>query len=372
MTQGRLRLHAGVLPGAATVAARLLLVFLALWALDATVKHLSYVVIPVFVALLITALLEPVVGWLVTHRWPRRLAVFATVVLAVIVIGGIATFVVLSVINSWDELRQKVSASLAQLQQWLSQGPLHITGGLLERAQRWLMGNQSTVLTQALGAFTTVGAIAVGLLLAIVLTLMFLGDGPKMWAFLLLPWRPETREIVDDAGRRAFRGVVLYVRVTALVALIDAIGIGIGLAIVGVPLAVPLSALVFVGAFIPIVGAVVSGFLAVAVTLVSNGLVPALIVLGVVLAVQQLEGNVLHPLLQGSFSRLHPAVVLVALVIGGAEGGIAGALLAVPVLAAARGVLLAILDRREREAARQPPEDGEDPDGSAGEPEQPD
>ncbi|NIJ13769.1 putative PurR-regulated permease PerM [Saccharomonospora amisosensis] len=347
MTEPRVRLTSGLLRRAAIVSAQFLLVVVALWALTAIVKHLSYVVIPVLVALLLTALLEPIVSWLVRHRWPRSLAVLAALIVGLVVVGGIVTFMVLSIVDAYDELRLRVLESVAQLQNWLNESPFQASGGLLDRVQQWLSGNQQAVISQAVGAFSTISAFVVGLVVAIVLFVMFLYDAPKLWSFMLLPWRPRTREIVDDAGRRAYRGVVLYVRVTALVAFIDALGIGIGLAIVGVPLTVPLAALVFLGGFVPYVGAVASGVLAVVVTLVSNGFVAALIITGVVLGVQQLEGQVLQPVLQGNFSRLHPAVVLVALIIGGAEGGIAGILFAVPVLAAAKGAVLAIAEHRQ-------------------------
>lgn len=344
-----MRLTAGTLRRGAIVSVQLLVMLALLWALYNLVKHLSYVLIPLFVALLLSALVEPLVGWLCRHGWPRPLAVLASLLAALVVAGGIVTFVVLAIIEGWDELRQRVSDSIGQIQQWLASSPFQLGGNLLDRVRQWLEGNQSAVLSQAMGAFTTVGSVLVGLLLALVLLLMFLYDGPKMWRTILRLWRPGTREMLDEAGRRAYRGVIQYVWVTALVALIDALGIGIGLAVVGVPLTVPLAALVFLGGFVPYVGAVVSGFLAVAVTLVSNGWVPALIILGVVLAVQQLEGQVLQPVLQGNVSRLHPVVVLLALVVGGTEGGIAGVLFAVPVVTAFRGVVLTVAEHRARE-----------------------
>ncbi|WP_307849449.1 AI-2E family transporter [Qaidamihabitans albus] len=342
----RLRLTSDLLRRAAMVAGQFLLIFLALWALRAAVQHLSFVLIPLAVALLLTALLEPMVGWLTRHRWPRSLAVLASLIAGLATAGGIVTFVVIAVLDNVDELRRSVSQSVERVRGWLTDGPFDFGGQLLQRAQGWLESNQQPIVSQTVGAFTTLGSVLAGLVLAVVLMVMFLYDGPKMWAFLLRPWRTETRDIVDDAGREAFRSVVLYVRVTALVALIDAVGIGIGLAVVGVPLTVPLAALVFLGGFVPYAGAFVSGVLAVAVTLVSNGPTAALIILGVVLVVQQLEGQLLQPLLQGNFVHLHPAVVLVALTIGGIEGGIAGVLFAVPLVTAVRAVILAVARHR--------------------------
>ncbi|TKG71837.1 AI-2E family transporter [Prauserella endophytica] len=346
MSKPRLRLSAGMLRSAAIVSAELLLLFLALWALRNVVEHLSYVLIPMSIALLLSAFLQPLVGFLCRHRWPRGLAVVTSLIAGLTVAGGLVAFVVLSILNNFDELRLQVAESIAQVEDWLRRGPFQFEGGLSDRVQEWLGGNQQAVISQALGAFSTVSAIGIGLLLSTVLLVIFLYDGPRMWEFLLRPFRTSTRNVIDESGRRAYRSVVTYVWVTALVALIDAIGIGIGLAIVGVPLTVPLAALVFLGGFVPYVGSVVSGFVAVAVTLVSNGGVAALIILGVVLGVQQLEGHVLQPVLQGNLSKLHPAVVLVALVIGGTEGGIAGVLFAVPTVAAVKAVLITVAEHR--------------------------
>ena len=352
MSEPAVRFTSGMLRRAAIISAQFLILFAALWVLRNISKHLSYVLIPLAVALLFTAVLEPMVSWLVRHRWPRPLAVVAALLFGFVIVGGLVTFVVFSIIDSYDELRRRVLESIEQLRSWLSESPFPISGELLGRIQNWISGNQGTLISQTITAFSTVGSFLVGLVIALVLFIMFLQAGPRLWSAFLLPWRPSTRELVDDVGRRAYHGVVVYVRVTALVALIDAIGIGIGLAVVGVPLAVPLTALVFIGGFIPYIGAVVSGFLAVAITLVSNGFVPALIILGVVLLVQQLEGQVLHPILQGNFTSLHPAVVLVALVIGGAEGGIAGVLFAVPLLAAIRGAVLAAAEHHAKQEKR--------------------
>lgn len=363
-----LQLTSGTLHGAAVVSGKVLLVFLALWALRNTIKHLSYVLIPLAVALLLTALLEPIVTWLVRRRWPRSLAVLAALVAGLVTVGGLVTFVVLSILNNVDELRRRVSESLVQIQDWLNQGPLEIDGGLIEQAQGWLSGNQQELLSRAFTAVTTAGTFLVGSLVAAVLFLIFLYDGPKIWSFLLLPWSPRIRDGIDDAGRRAFRSVVMYVRVTALVALVDAVGIGVGLVVVGVPLTMPLAALVFLGGFIPYVGAVASGFLAVTITLVSNGMTSALIILAVVLVVQQLESHVLQPVLQGNFTHLHPGAVLVALLLGTVEGGIAGVLFAVPILTAIRAVVLTIGQYREArpQQNQRSPDDAGEYDGQNG------
>lgn len=346
--RARIRLTAAGLTRAAIVSAQLLLVLLALWALWQLAQRLSVVLLPLVVALLLSALLEPMVSWLTQHRVPRSLAVTISFVVGTAFIGGLATFVAFAVMNNFDRLRQQVTESITRIQSWVAtQTPFNVDGRVLDRVTRWLQQNQQAVLSQALGAFNTIGAVLVGLVIALVLLVMMLYDGPRIWDSLLRLWRPATRQPLDDAGRAAFRSVVVYVRVTALIALIDAIAIGIGLVIVGVPLALPLAAVVFLGGFVPYVGAFVSGILAIAVTLVSNGPVAALIVLGIVVGVQQLEGQVLQPVLTGNFVRMHPMLVLIALVIGGSEAGIAGVLLAVPFTTAVRSFVVAIAEHQQ-------------------------
>jgi predicted PurR-regulated permease PerM len=163
--------------------------------------------------------------------------------------------------------------------------------------------------------------------------IFFLYDGPGIWRFVTRGVPARVRDRVDVAGRRGFAALVSYVRATAAVALVDAVGIGIGLAIVGVPLVIPLAALVFLAAFIPIIGAVVAGTVAVLVALVANGFISALIVLAVVIGVMQLESHVLQPWLLGRAVRLHPLAVILAIAGGLIAAGIAGALLSVPLLA---------------------------------------
>ncbi len=170
-------------------------------------------------------------------------------------------------------------------------------------------------------------------MLTLFILIFFLSDGGGIWRFLMRGVPSNVRDRVDTAGRRGFSSLVSYVRATAAVAVVDALGIGIGLWIVGVPLVVPLATLVFLGAFIPIVGAVIAGTVAVLIALVANGWVQALVVLGIVVAVMQLEGHVLQPWLLGRAVRLHPLAVVLAITAGLVAGGIPGALLAVPLLA---------------------------------------
>ena len=181
-------------------------------------------------------------------------------------------------------------------------------------------------------------------MLALFTLIFFLHDGRQVWSFLLLLVPRHVRPRVDVAGVRGFASLVGYVRATALVAVADAIGIWIGLTVIGVPLSLPLAALVFLGGFVPIVGAVASGAVAVLVALVTNGPVDALLVLAVVLAVQQIEGNVLQPMLLGRAVRIHALAVVLAISAGVVLAGIVGALLAVPMVAVLNSAIRSLVE----------------------------
>lgn len=215
--------------------------------------------------------------------------------------------------------------------------------------------NRDALTSGALSTAATVGEIAAGTALALFALIFFLYDGPVIWRFLLRAAPRVRRERVDVAGRRSFACLVGYVRATALVAVVDAVGIGLGLAIVGVPLVVPLAALVFLGAFVPTVGAVLTGGVAVLVALVANGPIPALVVLLVVIGVQQLEGHVLQPLLLGRAVRLHALAVVLAVAAGVVVAGITGALLAVPLLAVLNTAVKSLTNPDHPPAARPGP-----------------
>ncbi|SFP74131.1 Predicted PurR-regulated permease PerM [Amycolatopsis arida] len=359
-----LKLTTGGLRQAAVLSVQLLAVALALWVLVRLIGHFSYMVIPLLVALLLAAILGPPIGWLAAHRVPRGLAVLLVLVVGLGVVGGLFTFVGFALVDAFPQLRDSMAGSVEQIRRWLAEGPLSLDNRqlnqLFQQTQDWIAANNASVFATALGAFSTLGGVLIGTLLALVALVMLLGDGPKIWNFVLRPWRPGTRELVDDAGREAFHGLVMFIRTTALVALIDAVFIAIGLLILRVPLVLPLATLVFIGGFVPYAGAFVSGALVVGVALVSNGPVTALLALGVVVLVQQLEGNVLHPLITGNIVRLHPIVVLFAITVGGYEAGIAGALFAVPVVLLVRGVVLAVVRHRRRAGPEAPePEPGD-------------
>jgi predicted PurR-regulated permease PerM len=316
---------------------RLIVILAAIAAISWIVSKVALVVIPVAIALLLSALMAPLVAYLHNKRVPRGLATAIVLVGGVIVLGGVLTFVITKFVNGLPALSSQVSQSLTQISHWLETGPLHLTQqqlrNFVSQMIKSLGADQSAITSGALTTAVTVGEMATAILLTIFTLIFFLHDGNKIWSFVVKIVPTEVRDRVDVAGRRGFASLVSYVRATAAVAVVDAVGIGVGLAIVRVPLAAPLAALVFLAAFIPIVGAVVAGAVAVLVALVANGFVPALIVLAIVIAVMQLEGHVLQPLLLGRAVRLHPLAVVLSIATGIEVGGIAGGLLAVPILA---------------------------------------
>ncbi len=316
---------------------RLLVIAGAVYVLARVVSSIYVVVIPVAIALLLAALLEPLVSLLKRVRVPRPLGTAIALVAGCSAVGGVLTFVVNQFISGFGALQDQVLRSLAALQSWVTTGPLHLNqqqiDQMLQQARGWLEENQQWLTSGAISTAGTFGQFLTGLILALFTLIFFLYDGRGVWTFLLRLAPGHVRGKVDLAGRRGYASLVGFVRATLLVACIDSIGIGIGLAVLGVPLAVPLAALVFLGAFVPIIGAVASGAVAVLVALVTQGWLVAVIVLGVVLLVQQLEGNVLQPLLLGRAVQIHALGVVLAISVGVVVAGIVGALLAVPLVA---------------------------------------
>jgi predicted PurR-regulated permease PerM len=321
----------------AALAWRFLVVIAALYVIIWVVGYLSVVVIPLSIALLLAALLAPAVSQLVSVKVPRGLAAAIVLIAGFAIVGGLLTFVIVQFSTGLPQLQKQLNQSLQQIQDWLINGPLHLRQeqlkAFINQAIGFLQNNQSSITASALTTASTVGQILTGFALTLFILIFFLSSGDQIWSFLVRGVPSNVRNRVDVAGRRGFASLVSYVRATAVVAVVDAVGIGIGLAIIGVPLVIPLATLVFLSAFIPIIGAVIAGGVAVLVALVTNGLVGALISLAVVIGVMQLEGHVLQPLLLGRAVRLHPLAVVLAITAGLVTAGIPGALLSVPLLA---------------------------------------
>jgi predicted PurR-regulated permease PerM len=282
--------------------------------------------------------LQPGAASLVRREWPKALAATAMLLVGLAVVAGIITLVVERFNAGFVDLADQVSEGIGQVQSFVVR-TFPITRGQLEDAvatlQQTLVDNQDTIASGALTTAATVGEVFAGIVLALFTLFFFLKDGRSIWLWLVGLFPHEARAYIDEAARRSWRTLISYVRATVAVALVDAIGIGVGLAILGVPLVVPLAALVFLGAFIPIIGSFLAGSVAVLVALVSNGPITALITFGIVVAVMQLEGHVLQPLLLGRAVRVHPLAVVLAIAAGLLIGGIFGALIAVPTVACA-------------------------------------
>ncbi len=328
------------------------------WAL----AQIRLVVIPVAIALLLAALLIPAVSWLARHRVPRSVATLIVMIGGLAVLVGVLSFVVQAFIAGIPDLGLQLERSYQQFRDVLARPPFNINSPELatipDQIRQTLAANQDALTSGALTTAGTVVEALAGLALALFALIFFLYDGRRIWRFLLraVPAGP-SRERIDVAGDRAFASLVGYTRATVLVAVVDGLAIGLGLWIVGVPLVIPLAALTFLAAFIPTVGAVLSGAVAVLVALVTLGPIQALIILGVVIGVQQLEGNVLQPLLLGRAVQLHPLAVALAVAAGVVVAGIIGALLAVPLLAVANSVMRSLSASFEQSPDEVDPED---------------
>jgi predicted PurR-regulated permease PerM len=316
---------------------RLLVILAAVVALLWITKKLELIVVPVALATMLTALLLPAVDLLNRRLVPRGLAVALVLLGGIAIVGGILAFVITQFIRGVPALAKQVTASIEGVSRWLQHGPLEISLEQIDQAKKSaieaLQNNQEKLTSGALSTAGTVTEIVTGALLVLFTLIFVLHGGRGIFGFVTKVFPVNVRERVRDAGRAGFHSLIGYVRATALVALVDAAGIGTGLAIMGIPLALPLASLVFLGAFIPLVGAVIAGFLAVVVALIAKGWIFALITLGLIIAVQQLEGHVLQPLVMGRAVSIHPLAVVLAIAAGGVLAGIVGALLAVPTVA---------------------------------------
>jgi predicted PurR-regulated permease PerM len=316
---------------------RIILFVAAVYLLLQVIALLSIVVIPVTVALLLAAMFQPVTAFLRDRGMNKSLAAGLVLLAALIVVFGGLGLIVETVISQLSDLTSQVSDGIDEVQKWLASGPLHISqtqiSDSVESLQKSITSNRGALTSGALSTATTLGEVAAGFFLTLFTLFFFLRDGGQIWSFLCRLLPRGARVPTARAGHYSWHTLVSYVHATVLVALVDAVGIGIGLGVMRVPLMLPLAALVFIGAFIPVVGATVTGVVAILVALVTRGPVTALVILGVVIAVQQLEGHVLQPLIMGRAVALHPLAVILAIATGVVVAGIVGGLVAVPLLA---------------------------------------
>ncbi|MFK4852796.1 AI-2E family transporter [Microbacterium sp. ZW T6_19] len=301
------------------------------------VIQLKLLVIPLMVGILVTALLWPAFEWMLRKKFPRWVAVAISIIGTLGIVAALITLVVWQIRQQLEEVQARSSQAVDDLQQFLMGDPLNLTqkqiDGYLEQAGGFFNDQADLLLNGALSVGTTAAHVVTGAVLALFILICLLADGGGIWKWTLRLFPRVARPAADAAARNGWATIVNYARTQLLVAAIDAVGIGLGAALLGVPLAIPVAVLVFLGSFVPIVGAVVTGALAVLLALVYNGPWIALAMLGVVLLVQQLEGHILQPILMGSAVKVHPLAVVLVVAGGSMIGGIPGALFAVPLAA---------------------------------------
>jgi predicted PurR-regulated permease PerM len=302
---------------------------------------------------LLVALVRPMVDVLVSARIPRGVAALVTVLAVIALVAGLVTVVGTQVVNGFPELQREAQAGVDEVRRWLAGPPLHLTtdqlAGYVDQVRQSVAGGRNQVVSGALAATVTAGHVVAGVFIALFSTYFFLAQGRAIWLWLVRLLPRAAHDPLDLAAQRGWVTLTSFVRATIVVALTDAVGIALGAAVLGVPLVVPLGVLVFLGAFIPVVGALVSGSVAVLIALVAVGPVKALIMLAVVIAVQQLEAHVLQPFLLGRAVSVHPLAVILGIAAGALVAGILGALFAVPFIATGNTMVLSLAGRTDAE-----------------------
>lgn len=344
---------APVLPAGVRIAAawswRLLVILVAVGVLIWLGSFVSTLIIAVLVAALLAGLLYPFVHWLRSKRVMAGIATAIVEIGAMLLVLGLLTLVGQQLITGFSELSDQAIAGYRQVMAWLSEGPLQLSveqiDGAVNSAISAVQNNSSQLLNGAAAVGSTVGNIGTGMLIALFTLVFFLMEGERIWLFIVRLFPRRARTAVNGAGRRGWNSLVSYARIQVFVAFVDAVGIGLAAFFLGVPLALPLGVLVFLGSFIPIIGAVATGAIAVLLALVANGPINALIMLLAVLLVQQIESNLLQPLVMGKAVSLHPLAVVLVVTLGSLTLGIVGALFAVPFLAIVNTVVRYLASR---------------------------
>ncbi len=329
---------------AAAWAWRFLVIAAAGYVVGRVLGALMVIVLPVVIALFIAALVEPVVSWLERRGLPRPAATGLVVVAGIAGVAGLLTLAGNQVANGAQDLADSVSEGFAQIIDWLKTGPLHASDSeindYLDQAQEAIsdFAREGDYLSHLGEVGSVLGHVVAGFFIVLFSTYFFLADGQRIWAWFVRLTPRASRMHVDGSGQVAWVSLTQFVRATVIVAAVDAIGIMIVAAILGVPFVMAIGVLVFLGAFVPMVGATVAGAVAVLVALVDQGPITALLMLGGVVLVQQIEGHVLQPFLMGRFVSVHPLGVIIAIGVGVLVAGIPGALIAVPLAAALNAV----------------------------------
>jgi predicted PurR-regulated permease PerM len=332
----------------AIASAQFLLIAAAVVVLFYVLGRLWSILLPIVLGLLIATVLWPATRFLRNHRWPPALASSVVLLGFLAAFGGIIAAIAPSVADQVTALADQATAALQDVQEWLQGPPFNLgedqIGEAVDSVINSIQGNAQNIAGYALTGATAVGNGLINLVLALVLVFFFLKDGPRFVPWLSAQTGPQAARHVAALSHKTWSTLSEFIRQQALVGFIDAFFIGLGLWIFDVPLVLPLSVLTFFGAFIPIIGAFVAGAFAVLIALVDEGFTVALIIFAIVLLVQQIEGNVLQPIIQGRGFNLHAAVVILAVTAGSSLAGIIGAFLSVPIAA-----LIAVVYRYARD-----------------------
>jgi predicted PurR-regulated permease PerM len=318
-------------------------------------SRLSEVVIPFVVSILVTALLQPLAGRMRRAGLGRGLATVLTMLSAVVIVGGLVAIVVVRAAQQAPQLGNEINNLLPHIKHWLINGPLRLNEKTVNNLNTTITNeinkNSSAIASTALSTGKTVLGLLAGLVLAIFSTIFLVYDGDRVWGFLLKGVPHAARPGADAAGRAAWSTISYYIRGTLIVAFFHGLVVAVTLTILGVPLAFPLAVLVALGSFVPLVGAVVTGILAVAVAGLSQGLVAAIVMTAVLLLNNQIEAHVLQPFVVGRYVRIHPLAVVLSLAAAGLLWGIVGAVIAVPAVAAVNSAIRTVLAIRDNPAA---------------------
>jgi putative heme transporter len=313
---------------------------------------LEDIVVPFLIGIVIAALLVPFSNWLQRHHVPKWAAIVISLVGGLAAVAALIWLVVAQIADAYPDLRDQTVARYADIKQLLLNSGLGVSekdiAGWFTDLQTWAQNNSSKIISGVATAGSGATHVAEGLFIILFTVIFLLVDGKGVWRWIVRVFPKRARAAIDGAGVAGWATLTSFIRVQIFVAFVDAVGIGLGAVFCGVPLAVPIAVVVFLGAFVPVVGAIVTGILAVVIALLFNGWVIALVMLGVVLLVQQIEGHVLQPLVMGSAVKVHPLAVVLGVAAASGLAGIAGAFFAVPLIATVNSMITAVASGRWR------------------------
>jgi predicted PurR-regulated permease PerM len=317
---------------------RLVVVGFVIYVAARVVSALRIVVLPCVGALLVTALLQPLAARLRRAGVHPLAATWCVLLVAIGVVAGAGTLVGIRVSQEATTLTNELSRTTHEFEHWLETGPFHVRPSSIQQLSNnilnWFNGHRSLVAGTVVTGGKIVTEILAGLILMLFITFFLIKDGERIWGWATGSLSPVGKRRADRAGHAAWQTLVYYIRGTVVIAAIHAVVIGVTLLLLRVPLVGPLTVLVFLASFIPLIGILVAGFVSILVTFGTKGLIAAAILLGVFIVANQLEGHLLQPQIIGRMVRLHPLAIILVLAVGGVVGGIPGAIVAVPTAAA--------------------------------------